>query len=1548
MTVTHTQAAGRAGADAQAHRTPSAGHRRPEALSALPRAAGPGRTARRRGLPLGGVCGRIRRAGALLGACLVLVLAALSPAPAAGQSETTLISNIGQGSVTTIRNTQLDRAQPFTTGSNSLGYTLSSIDVVSADAQGDTFDVRLCTVNSQGYVSTASTCTTLTRPGSFAAGTLTFTASPAIELDANTTYTIHLTNLSSVHLGRTMSDAEDAGGAAGWSLDDSYDFLSDMDVWGPTTSGTALRVAVKGTVKTPETITIEALEPTVTARADWINFELARTGDTAAALDVTVTLAPPAGNDWAIPMANLTQDVTFAAGEATATLSVGAFAGGFGELGIANAARMRGTLTASLGTLTGYDTTDTAEVEVLALDGPLWVASLDESSLVFTEEGGSQNVVIELRAQHAEMGAPVANADRGSDARLAMALIGNSGSARSGTDFAAVSENLDAHDGVAYRRGADGHMVGRLNVPVSVTSDTDDEGTETFTLRLSVSFSSGTDVLEVRGPDGTLADFRVSYTATIRDTPDGHIEDQLAVVGTSFSYAVPSGAFAHLGSSLSYSARRFNIEDYDDTAFPSWLSFTASSATFSGTPGTGDVGRMKVEVTATATGGASDSEIFEVVVSAKPSISGVGRVGEVLTAVTGATGTFTYQWVRVQTGADVDIAGETGATYTLTASELGNKVKVKVTYGSGMNATTITSDAWPPHANVQPASVGMVSVGGRREVWSGTLTVGAQVVGPLTEAIAHGWATDVGRLTQVDARIELGTNAYKIGQFVMLYEQDGDLADLMVMTPGSLVFSLVGFDDDRRSTGATRQLTAQEKAALRLHVGDKTLHFADANELDWGHYEWQTPDLVWTPGDSIPLALSTPAAFMQPCGALPNEIWCATMTVGDSTAGTLGYIAELSALGSLSAPSFTHAGTQYETRTVVYQPLERRLSVQLAPAEGAEVFNALGYAFHAGVAQVDAPATQIDTGLGTLGWKEVPNPGWADSDQVVVRLTGPGSSQQEADPPTIEGLPAIGGVGTNSVWDAGDTLSVTLTFSEEVEVDETNGTPTVSFDLGGTKPRTASYESGSGTTELVFEYDVVEADGSNSLVSMTGNNVALNGGTIRSVASGTDADLTHQGVLVLGANAAPRSDEAPRVTLDNLPRSHDGSSPFTLELAFSGPPQGLRAKSDASSVLAVTGGSVDGARDVSVNGQTRWEVTIDPAGAGEVRVEVPARECTETGAVCINGRGLEDPVEGTVPGPPAGPEAIVATWANVPEEHDGATTFTVQLDFSRNPRGFSYRWLTSSVLSIEGGAVSRVWRRVKGRHDGWGLDITPSGNGAVTLTVNPTTSCEAPERVCTADGGRLEQGAQAVIAGPAALTVADARVEETEGATLDFVVTMSRARGETTTVAYATSDGTARSGDDYTAASGTLTFAPGDTEKTVEVAVLNDAHDEGEETMTLTLSSAVGARIEDGTATGTIENTDPMPKAWMARFGRTVGTQVVDALNARLDGASASHVTVGGIRLSGQTPEEEPEAQTDDPFALPAWATQSREAGAQTMSGRELLLGSAFSPLERR
>ena len=132
-----------------------------------------------------------------------------------------------------------------------------------------------------------------------------------------------------------------------------------------------------------------------------------------------------------------------------------------------------------------------------------------------------------------------------------------------------------------------------------------------------------------------------------------------------------------------------------------------------------------------------------------------------------------------------------------------------------------------------------------------------------------------------------------------------------------------------------------------------------------------------------------------------------------------------------------------------------------------------------------------------------------------------------------------------------------------------------------------------------------------------------------------------------------------------------------------------------------------------------------------------------------------------------------------------------------------------------------------------------------------------------------------------------------------FAVRLSLALSETVTVRYATSDGTARAGSDYRAISGTLTFSAGRTSQTVSVPVLDDDLDEGSETLTLTLSnpSLSRVRLADPTATGTISNTDRMPKAWIGRFGRTVVEQVLNAVDARM---RATRLPGGEARLAGQ------------------------------------------------
>ena len=291
---------------------------------------------------------------------------------------------------------------------------------------------------------------------------------------------------------------------------------------------------------------------------------------------------------------------------------------------------------------------------------------------------------------------------------------------------------------------------------------------------------------------------------------------------------------------------------------------------------------------------------------------------------------------------------------------------------------------------------------------------------------------------------------------------------------------------------------------------------------------------------------------------------------------------------------------------------------------------------------------------------------------IDVQASG---GQVEVEPPTIDATPRVSGAGDDGTWEAGETVRVALAFSEAVEVDTSGGTPSVGIELGGTAARSATYQSGSGTVELVFDYTLVGGDGSHSFMAVTPDSLALNGGTIRSTETETDAQLAHNGAVVQGDSAR---DDGPEASFRNVPKSHDGETAFTVGLQFRGEPSGLSAKRDAASVLELTGGSVAGAREVAGSANPAWEVTVAPDGPDDVTIRLPARACTEPNAVCIGGAPLSEAVEATVPGTPP----TVSISAVVTPVTEGAAAA-----FALTRTGDTAQALTVAVAVSETGSV---------------------------------------------------------------------------------------------------------------------------------------------------------------------------------------------------------------------------------------------------------------------
>jgi photosystem II stability/assembly factor-like uncharacterized protein len=124
------------------------------------------------------------------------------------------------------------------------------------------------------------------------------------------------------------------------------------------------------------------------------------------------------------------------------------------------------------------------------------------------------------------------------------------------------------------------------------------------------------------------------------------------------------------------------------------------------------------------------------------------------------------------------------------------------------------------------------------------------------------------------------------------------------------------------------------------------------------------------------------------------------------------------------------------------------------------------------------------------------------------------------------------------------------------------------------------------------------------------------------------------------------------------------------------------------------------------------------------------------------------------------------------------------------------------------------------------------------------------------------------------LVVGDATVIEGDAGTRNavFTVSLSPPAASAVTVDYATANGTAVAGTDYTAVSGQLTFPAGETTRTVTVAVEGDTLDENDETFFVNLTNATHALVADAQGRGTVTDDDPLPALVLGDCAATEGT----------------------------------------------------------------------------
>jgi Calx-beta domain len=189
----------------------------------------------------------------------------------------------------------------------------------------------------------------------------------------------------------------------------------------------------------------------------------------------------------------------------------------------------------------------------------------------------------------------------------------------------------------------------------------------------------------------------------------------------------------------------------------------------------------------------------------------------------------------------------------------------------------------------------------------------------------------------------------------------------------------------------------------------------------------------------------------------------------------------------------------------------------------------------------------------------------------------------------------------------------------------------------------------------------------------------------------------------------------------------------------------------------------------------------------------------------------------------------------------------------------------------------------------------------------------APVNATIVDG----QGAGTIIDNdaPPAVSVSDCAVVEGDAGPTPcaFTVSLSAPSSFTVSVSYNTMDGTATAGADYTAAGGTLTFAPGNSSQPVTVQVLGDAVVEADETFFVNLTGPVNATLGDAQGVGTIGDDDaPSLSSNELRHGSVqqadllvrpdlyrIGQRPYSSYEVVIDGTSGDIVPVTLQRLAG-------------------------------------------------
>ncbi len=861
-------------------------------------------------------------------------------------------------------------------------------------------------------------------------------------------------------------------------------------------------------------------------------------------------------------------------------------------------------------------------------------------------------------------------------------------------------------------------------------------------------------------------------------------------------------------------------------------------------------------------------------------------VGETLTADPSGIGDpdgltspgFAWQWIRVSGGTDTRIAGATAATYTVVAADEGATLKAEASFTDDDGTAETVASA----ATSAVEAVPLVTVAAGASVTEGT-AAGFTLTRTGSTAAELAVQVTVSETGDMVASGDEGTRTVTFGKgsatATVTVPTQGDSADEADSTVTLAVKDGSGHDPGTPSTADVVVSDDDDPVVTVASDGDVTEGMAagftltragdTAAALEVGVTVSETGDMV-AAGDEGTKTATFAAGSATATVTVPTQADSAsepdstvTVTVADGDGYVAGAPSEADVVVSddddplvtvaagASVTEGTAAGFTLSRTGSTAAALEVRVTVSETGdmvASGDEGTKTVRFSANAGTFQLAVP-TRADS-------EDEP-----DSTVTVTVVSGSGydpGTPSEADVTVSDDDVPVVTVASDGDVTEGAPARFTLTrdghlavaLAVDVTVSETGGM--VAPGDEGTRTVTFDANSATATVEVPTADDAVDED--NSTVTVT----VVDGGD-HDPGSPSEADVAvsdnDQASLAIDS---PRVDEGDSGTADLVfTVTLDPVSDRRVTVGYADSGGGTAAS--GTDHEAVAGGTLTFAPGDSTKTVT---VAVNGDDAFEDDETVVIRLSGATGGATIGtAEGTGTIVDDEVPGFSINSPSVV--------EGDGPGTaslvFTVTLEpewdsevsvrYEDSGNGTATSGADADYLNVSSAelvfAPGETRKSVTVRVNGDGIDEldetveiglgTPTGGAEILKGTGVGTIRDDDEATLAIDSPRAEEG------------------DAGETSTLTFTVTLDPVSDREVTVAWADSGGgTATSGEDHEAvAGGTLTFAPGESGKTVAVTVTGDDVGEGNETVEIRLSGATGgAALGTATGTGTIVDND--------------------------------------------------------------------------------------------